>query len=88
MNKPEILYRGIVLDFDKIKNWNFDADIDLPKDFIYDENGNKLVVDGNEYGIYMSDNVQMPIEAYGKSSVFDGTTIDETLKFGARKKIV
>ena len=64
--KPNILYRGIVLTNEQIKNeqW-YNSDIHVPYDPLIDEYGRKVVKDGNEYGVYMTDNLEMVLTAYG-----------------------
>lgn len=88
MKKPEKLYRGIKLDFDKLVNFDFNGNIELPILYKFHENGMKLVSDGNEYGIYMTDNIQMPLCAYGNSSIYDGVALDDTIRFGIGKDVV
>ena len=64
--KPKDLYRGIVLgyrDFQDVK-W-YDSDIRVHYEPLIDEYGRKIVSDGNEYGVYMSDNLDMVLNAYG-----------------------
>lgn len=65
-NKPEILYRGIKIDYNKLQTFKFDG-IDLVVNYppIIDKYGRKTVTDGNEYGVYMSDNLSMVEAAYG-----------------------
>lgn len=82
MEKPKILYRGIKLDFDRLKDFDFSDEIGLPINFKYREDGMKLVSDGNEYGIYMTDNYLMTRSAYGDSSIYDGQYIDASIWFG------
>lgn len=89
MEKPKKIYRGIKLHFDKLKDFDFDAEIGLPFNFTYRADGMKLVSDGNEYGIYMSDNFNMPLAAYGNSTRQDGTEIEKGIIFGmGRDRVV
>ncbi len=67
MQKPEILYRGIHLSYDELKNFNFDDDLVVPYQPIINENGQETVLDGNEYGVYMTDNLQMVKDVYGNA---------------------
>lgn len=63
---PEYLYRGMIIDYEKLKNFIFTGiDMELPYEPYIDEQGRKTVHDGNEYGIYMSDNLKMVENAYG-----------------------
>lgn len=63
---PEYLYRGMCISYEELKNFNFSGvDMKLPYEPYIDEQGRKTVHDGNEYGIYMSDNPQMVTYAYG-----------------------
>lgn len=65
MEKPKILYRGIELDYNSLTDYNFYDDLKLNFEPVIDEYGRKCVRDGNEYGIYMSDNLAMVKTAYG-----------------------
>ena len=65
-NKPSVLYRGIIIDYNNLQNFEF-SNVDLKVNYapIIDQYGRKSVVDGNEYGVYMSDNLSMVTSAYG-----------------------
>ncbi|NLC48433.1 MAG: hypothetical protein GX758_03640 [Tenericutes bacterium] len=64
--KPINLYRGIVISYDELENFDLvNADLVVPYDPIVDEDGNKTVLDGNEYGVYMTDNPNMVNDVYG-----------------------
>lgn len=64
---PEILYRAINLTVDDFLN--YDPSLPLrPGTEVIDVEGNKTVVDGNEYGVYMSSNPNMVKSAYYKGS--------------------
>ena len=65
-NKPSILYRGIKVDYNSLQNFEFTG-VDLIVNYapIIDKYGRKTVGDGNEYGVYMSDNLEMVNSAYG-----------------------
>lgn len=65
-NKPSILYRGLKVDYDSLQDFEFSG-IDLRVNYapIIDQYGRKTVTDGNEYGVYMSDNLSMVTSAYG-----------------------
>ncbi len=65
-NKPSILYRGIKVDYNTLQNFKFSS-VDLKVNYapIIDKYGRKTVTDGNEYGVYMSDNLSMVTSAYG-----------------------
>ena len=65
-NKPSILYRGIIIDYNNLQNFEFSGvDLKVNKAPIIDQYGRKTVGDGNEYGVYMSDNLSMVTSAYG-----------------------
>lgn len=65
-NKPSVLYRGIKVDYNSLQNFEFSG-VDLKINYppIIDQYGRKTVTDGNEYGVYMSDNLSMVTSAYG-----------------------
>ena len=65
-NKPSVLYRGIKVDYNSLQNFKFSG-VDLKVNYapIIDQYGRKTVTDGNEYGVYMSDNLSMVTSAYG-----------------------
>jgi len=66
-NIPETLYRGITLKVDDFEKADFSTTLKPGSDEI-DEDGNRVVSDGNEYGVYMSTNPRMVKTAYyGKS---------------------
>lgn len=74
---PEILYRGIGICLEKLEEFNFyGVDLINNNKPYKDENGNIYFVregrklkleskDGNEYGVYMTDNLKMVESAYG-----------------------
>ncbi len=67
MDKPAKLYRGITLDDDKFKDMNvLGQDMLPPNPPKIDEQGRKVVGDGNEYGVYMTTNQIMANDVYGK----------------------
>jgi hypothetical protein len=64
---PEKLYRGVVrkhTELDSILEQN-DMPMTPPNEPIIDEDGEKYVGDGNEYGVYMTTNENMARAAYG-----------------------
>lgn len=65
-SKPSILYRGLKVDYRNLQNFEFSG-VDLKVNYapIIDQYGRKTVIDGNEYGVYMSDNLNMVTSAYG-----------------------
>ena len=65
-NKPSVLYRGIKVDYNSLQNFKFSG-VDLKVNYapIIDQYGRKTVTDGNEYGVYMSDNLSMVTSVYG-----------------------
>ncbi len=67
---PETLYRGITLKVDDFEQADFSSTLKPGSDEI-DAEGNRIVSDGNEYGVYMSSNPRMVKTAYyGKSKEF------------------
>ena len=64
-NKPSVLYR-LKVDYNSLQNFEFSG-VDLKVNYapIIDQYGRKTVTDGNEYGVYMSDNLSMVTSAYG-----------------------
>lgn len=66
-NKPSVLYRGIKVNYNSLQNFKFSG-VDLKVNYapIIDQHGRKTVTDGNEYGVYMSDNLNMVTSAYGE----------------------
>lgn len=78
--KPQYLYRGIKLKYDDLKKFSFTADLKVPYEPIIDSHGRKTVIDGNEYGIYMSDNLRMIESCYGFVDSNDGQDINPGLR--------
>ena len=78
-NKPSVLYRGIKVDYNSLQNFKFSG-VDLKVNYapIIDQYGRKTVTDGNEYGVYMSDNLSMVTSAYGNLH-HDGLPIHNNL---------
>ena len=78
-NKPSVLYRGIKVDYNSLQNFKFFG-VDLKVNYapIIDQYGRKTVTDGNEYGVYMSDNLSMVTSAYGNLH-HDGLPIHNNL---------
>ena len=78
-NKPSVLYRGIKVDYNSLQNFKFSG-VDLKVNYapIIDQYGRKTVTDGNEYGVYMSDNLNMVTSAYGNLH-HDGLPIHNNL---------
>lgn len=63
---PKYLYRGMRLGYPEMLDFEYvDVDLKMPYEPIIDEYGRKVVSDGNEYGVYMSDNLSMVEYAYG-----------------------
>jgi len=65
---PQKLYRGIRLSCDMIASgikWH-DVPLRVHYEPHIDANGRKIVSDGNEYGVYMSDNILVADLAYSK----------------------
>ena len=65
MDKPEFLYRGIKIYYNNLRDFDFKGDLVVNYKPLIKE-GRKTVIDGNEYGVYMSDNLSMVEASYGK----------------------
>ena len=64
--KPKVLYRGVTISYDLLKDFHFDGyPLVPPNEPKIDAQGRKTVGDGNEYGVYMTDNFAMADYAYG-----------------------
>lgn len=61
---PNDLYRGTSMPAGSFSELVFGADIVPPEPPKYDEQGRAVVADGNEYGVYMSDNRDMADSSY------------------------
>jgi len=84
--KPLILYRRIILPYDQFENFDLStADLVVPYEPIIDNDGNKVVSDGNEYGVYMTDNKDLVDDAYGNLHG-DGKSIQNDITIGPDKK--
>ena len=85
-NRPEYLYRGMCIRYDELKDFVFSGiDMELPYDPYIDSQGKEMVRDGNEYGIYMSDNPKVAEYAYGNATNNpDGTYIEPRISIGNR----
>lgn len=76
--KPQVLYRGVTLDYNTINRIKFyGVDIVPYYEPLIDSLGRKTDKAGNEYGVYMSDNYQMSSEIYAKTNDLVGTPIDK-----------
>jgi len=87
MDKPENLYRGITLSYDKLKDFDFFGDLVVPYEPIFNEAEEAVVRDGNEYGVYMSDNEQMVMGIYGNARL-GGTAINKDIMIGVDRRLV
>lgn len=87
-NKPQTLYRGIKIDYNKLKEFMFDG-VDLVVNYepIIDKYGRKTVSDGNEYGVYMTDNLDMVTYAYGDLH-HDGISIHNNLTINNERVLI
>lgn len=67
---PDTLYRGYKIRYKKLPNFHLSG-VDLKVNYapLINENGEKTVTDGNEYGVYMSDNLEMVKIAYGDTKM-------------------
>lgn len=79
---PKFLYRGVVIGYNDLKEFKFfGVDLKPYKDPLIDSQGRKTVGDGNEYGLYMTDNQSMVYGAYGDVRN-DGTPIKPSFEVG------
>lgn len=87
---PEYLYRGMCIRYEDLNNFTFSGvDMKLPYEAYIDEQGRETVRDGNEYGIYMSDNPKVVMHSYGNATkVGNGTYINPHVALGIRKEYV
>lgn len=87
-SKPSVLYRGIKIDYNKLQSFNFEG-IDLVVNYppIIDKYGRKTVIDGNEYGVYMSDNLSMVESAYGNLHR-DGISVHKNLSINYERIMI
>lgn len=85
---PTHLYRGVVIDYSGIENYKFSG-TDLVVNYkpIIDEYGRKTVKDGNEYGVYMTDNLNMVRQAYGNLH-HNGTPIHSNLEIRGNRIMI
>ena len=83
---PEYLYRGMCISYEELKDFVFTGvDMELPYEPYIDEHGRETVRDGNEYGIYMSDNPKIPLDAYGNATNRgSGVYINPHISIGSR----
>ena len=86
MKKPKILYRGVIVTEDILKSQPFyGVDITPPNAARYDEEGRKTVGDGNEYGVYMSDNKLVATAAYARVELRHCTPLNDKIYIGDRR---
>lgn len=79
--KPQYLYRGIKLNYELLQQLQlFGIEIKPHYEPLIDQYGRKTVSDGNEYGVYMTDNLTMAQQAYGNVRMTDGTIIRKDLR--------
>ena len=83
---PETLYRGVVVNERIIKTKHvLGVDLTPPNQPSYDAQGRKTVGDGNEYGLYMTDNEEMAARAYAGVELSDGTPLNKTIDITTRR---
>lgn len=87
-NKPSVLYRGLKIDYNNLNNFEFSG-VDLVVNYapIIDKYGRKTVADGNEYGVYMSDNLNMVTSAYGNLH-HDGILVSKDLEINHERIMI
>lgn len=80
MEKPKILYRGIILNYDMFVDFDFkNQNLIVPYEPIIDGLGRKVTTSGNEYGVYTTTDKDMCIKLYGTPQT-EGKVLDYTLK--------
>lgn len=84
---PQFVYRGVIVPFSDYSEINTDDDLVPPHPPKIDENGRETVDDGNEYGVYMTDNEQMALDVYGNPEHGRGKEIG-TIRAGLGGTIV
>ncbi len=83
---PETLYRGVVIKYPKLKDFHFfGVDFTSVEKTISDTQNKRT--DGNEVGIYMSDNQSMVYSAYGNVHN-SGTSLSNTIRVGLYQTII
>ena len=86
---PDVLYRGLIIKYPELEEYNFTGVDIIPNSKpIIDEQGRKLIGDGNEYGVYMTDYKEVAAEAYGHVEMNDGTPLNNNISYGYEKKKV
>lgn len=81
--KPQYLYRGVTISYEQLKDFEFSGvTLKPPYPPKIDKEGRKTVGDGNEYGIYMSDNEGVAKKIYAKVTENDGTVVNTDVIFG------
>lgn len=79
--KPQYLYRGIKLNYELLHQLQlYGVEIKPHYAPLIDQYGRKTVSDGNEYGVYMTDNITMAKDAYSNVNMMDGTIIRKDLR--------
>lgn len=79
---PNILYRGITLDYNMLQNFRFfGVDLVPAGRAIINEKEEKFDGVGNEYGIYMSDNYHVSVQAYANPQ--NGLIINRDISYGS-----
>ncbi len=84
---PRFLYRGMKFFTNQNMDYAFDQDIPMPTVLTTDENGMKCVMDGNEYGIYMSSNPEVGT-FYATPNFHDASTIGKPIQLGMDRKTI
>lgn len=83
---PETLYRGVVIQYPALKDFHFFGVDFTPVEKAITE-GQNIREDGNEVGIYMSDNQSMVYSAYGNVHG-SGTPLSYTIRVGHHQAII
>lgn len=83
---PETLYRGVVIQYPALKDFHFFGVDFTPVEKAITE-GQNIREDGNEVGIYMSDNQSMVYSAYGNVHS-SGTPLSYTIRVGHHQAII
>ena len=83
MDKPLELYRGVSINYENLEKFKFSGvDMFPPEPPIIDGLGRKVNDEGSEYGVYMSDNDRMSLEAYSRGG--KQTVLDKNYRIGSK----
>ncbi len=79
---PDRLYRGIIVPSSAADASLYTSDLVPGSDPQFDEQGRKIVADGNEYGVYMTDNPTAAESVHGSPK--HGDVLPDSPRFSYR----